>query len=229
MDDALGTFKGKRVTDVYEGGGAAGRALAEDFKGEVQGHLSQREKAARVVKTAQAIETVAKLRRCLAATKDAVKCQEIQVLINGLTKQFDLADGQKAQRPGTGLLTADEGKAVQLLVTRRSQARDIAVALEAMIDTTIDNPTREALGLLAGKIRLEYQIPAEERGPGSLVFTPGQADQISLTDQRREQGRAMAASLDDLADKTDDPNLREVLRSTANRAWATFGRPTESR
>ena len=207
MDDALGTFKGKRVTDVYEGGGAAGRALAEDFKGEVQGHLSQREKAARVVKTAQAIETVAKLRRCLEATKDAVKCQEIQVLINGLTKQFDLSDGNK-------IVTSEEGS---LLAKWRLQAEQLVFSIESLISQTAEAPLREAMGRFAGRIRMQYSILSEQPPP-PLNF---QAE--TQIKDKREEAIAAIVQLESVRDKTDDPTLRQELDRMSGDLRRTYG------
>ncbi|MGD0265232.1 MAG: hypothetical protein ABSD47_09850 [Candidatus Methylomirabilota bacterium] len=216
IHDQLGTFKGKRIGSIYDGGGAAGRALLDDIRAVTQNAQSLRNAALATADRAKAADCVTRLRKALDGTRDPAARGELERMTRDLTKKYDLGGGPTSPA-GTD--------SAWFLGQLRAQARDIANALDAMIDTTIDNRTREDLGRLSGQVRLQYGLTAEDTGPGSPVPSQARTDQAARTDQRRQQGREVAATLDRLAAGTDDPALREALEGMAQRAWATFGRP----
>jgi len=137
-----------------------------------------------------------------------VKCQEIQVLINGLTKQFDLSDGNK-------IVTSEEGS---LLAKWRLQAEQLVFSIESLISQTAEAPSVKRWAF-AGRIRMQYSILSEQPPP-PLNF---QAE--TQIKDKREEAIAAIVQLESVRDKTDDPTLRQEL----DRMSATFGGPTDFR
>lgn len=212
MGFTASSITGKKAEDT---------AIHEDFKALQQGQDLRQANVSGFVDQVKAIEMKGELQQILAKTTDAGKRAEITKVIGELTTKFNLQeDATKAFNPSQKL----EVEPVSLLAKYRAQARDIAAGIEAMIPLTTDQPHRESLGMLAGKIRLQYGIPADEVGPGTLrLDSPARRDQMALTERRRQEIREHATQLDDWAVRTDDPVLRQVLTEVAMRMWAQVG------
>ena len=205
--DAEGTFKGKLIGSIYEGGGAAGRAILDDFKAPQRDHVSRREAANKVAMTAEAVRVVTNLQTARAKVTDPLERKEIDDLVKGITAKYGLSDGNKAA-------TSEAGR---LLAAWRLQAEQLVFAIERLIDQTSEAPLAEAMGRFAGRIRMQYNILSEQPPP-RLNFEA----QTQLKD-KRDQAIAAIVQLESGRDKTDDPTLRRELDRMSGDLRSTYG------
>jgi len=231
MYDHLGTFKDKRITNISEGGGAAGRALLGDFKAVTSDARSAKNAALQVAKAAQAILAVEDLKEARERTTDPAQRKEIDALIAQLTKVYTIdasadkaADGgvspgwdrmDRTRRGATGGGGVDPQ--ASLLASWIRQAEDIIACLEEQAAQTPDVYLRESLARIAGQYRLEYGITKK------FPVRPRQDFMTQSPERTRASIKDGMDRFEVLVNRTTDPELRAAAEAMIHQVRARYG------